>query len=107
MTPCFLRPSKASMNSLNALLAVSLFLLGGCAGFSGIQKSSYQFALIGDMPYTDFDSTNCFPNLIREMNSAPLAFVVHDGDLKSGAVACTDDLFWERHRQFQTSQHPF
>lgn len=65
-----------------------------------------QFALIGDMPYDALQSTNSFPNLIRELNAADLAFVVHDGDIKAGATPCTDDCFEAVRAQFQTIRHP-
>jgi len=56
--------------------------------------------------YNDFDATNSFPNMIEEINRERLAFVVHDGDIKSGASPCSDQLFAERFRQFQTFRHP-
>jgi hypothetical protein len=32
-------------------------------------------------------------NLIADMNRQRLAFTVHDGDIKSGSSACTDDVY--------------
>jgi hypothetical protein len=66
----------------------------------------YDFALIGDVPYDELQATNLFPNMIEEMNNAPLAFVVHDGDIKSGSTPCTDETFERVFAQFQTSRHP-
>lgn len=66
----------------------------------------WEFALIGDMPYTDRAVTNDFPNLVRALNRASLDFVVHDGDIKGGAAPCTDELFAARLAQFQTIRHP-
>ena len=74
------------------------------SGFA--QFGSFEFALIGDVPYTDEATTNAFPNMIAELNRARLAFVVHDGDIKSGATPCTDELFKQRLQQFQTIKHP-
>lgn len=45
--------------------------------------------------------------MIADMNKEDLAFVVHDGDIKSGGTPCTDEVFLERYRQFQTFNHPF
>src|SRR5882672_4270184 len=67
----------------------------------------YDFALIGDVPYNEMQATNLFPNMIEELNHARLAFVVHDGDIKSGSAPCTDEAFQRVFTQFQTSQHPF
>jgi hypothetical protein len=86
---------------MKVLVLLVVVLLSGCA------HRGFEFALIGDMPYTDEASTNLFPNLIREINQARLAFVVHDGDIKSGSAPCTDEVFRERYAQFQTFEHPF
>jgi hypothetical protein len=66
----------------------------------------YDFALIGDVPYDEPQTTNYFPNMIAEINAARLAFVVHDGDIKAGAAPCTDEWFARCYTQFQTIRHP-
>lgn len=87
-------------------------VLAAILGFNGpgtwaqLSQGSFEFALIGDMPYTDEATTNAFPNLIKEINAAELVFVVHDGDIKSGSTPCTDELFRERFAQFQMFRHP-
>lgn len=75
-----------------------LLAITGCA--------SFEFALIGDMPYADEAITNAYPNLIRDINRRRLVFVVHDGDIKSGAAPCTDEVFGERLADFQSFAHP-
>lgn len=84
------------------LMAV-VVLMAGCAHRHG---GVFEFALIGDMPYTEAATTNLFPNLIAEINHSKLEFVVHDGDIKSGSTPCTDAIFRERQEQFQTFEHP-
>jgi hypothetical protein len=93
----------------SALLALMLLAPGCQTPFRPpwAPAPSFEFALIGDAPYSVQDATNAFPNMIDEINRARLAFVVHDGDIKAGATPCTDELFEERHRQFQTFRHPF
>lgn len=77
--------------------------MAGCAHrHSGV----FEFALIGDVPYTEEARTNLFPNMIREINEADVAFVVHDGDIKSGSAPCTDEVFRQTLDQFQTFEHP-
>lgn len=98
------------------LILVGLAGLGlaGCGTSPSVRKPAVwsssrptlQFALIGDMPYDALQSTQLFPNLIRELNAADLAFVVHDGDIKAGATPCTDDCFEAVRAQFQTIRHP-
>jgi hypothetical protein len=67
---------------------------------------AFDFALIGDVPYTDEQVTNLFPNMIAELNRQRLVFVVHDGDIKSGASPCDDQVFKDRLRDFQSFKHP-
>jgi len=81
---------------------IALMVLTGCAHHSG----RFEFALIGDMPYTEEATTNLFPNLMREINAADLAFVVHDGDIKSGSSPCTDEVFRQRFAEFESFAHP-
>ena len=41
------------------------------------------------------------------MNAAPLAFVVHVGDIGSSSRACADEWLLARKRQFARIRHPF
>jgi len=73
---------------------------------AGDLPAPVHFALIGDIPYTD-EEEQWFPALIAALNAdQSLAFVVHDGDFKSGHSHCTDELFQQRHAQFQSLAHP-
>lgn len=99
---------------LSAGLALLMLAMSGCAtrnwrlGRSGSapKGGEIQFALIGDMPYDAIQRARLFPNLIEELNANELAFVVHDGDIKSGSTPCTDDCFEAVRVQFQTIRHP-
>lgn len=85
-------------------------LLGcGCASWCGdaARAKPFDFALIGDAPYTPEQATDLLPNMMRDLDAAELEFVVHDGDIKSGDTPCTDANFEERLRDFQKSAHPF
>src|SRR6185503_6513784 len=89
------------------VLAILAMLVSGCATLKqGADHKPFDFALIGDVPYTDEQETNLFPNMIRELNAAKLAFVVHDGDIKSGSTPCSDSVFEDRLRDFQSFTHP-
>lgn len=91
---------------LPLLLLVALLFAAGCATRPPVDKP-FDFALIGDTPYDAKQVTNLFPNLMRELNAADLAFVAHVGDIKAGDTPCTDDLFEARLADFQRSRHPF
>jgi hypothetical protein len=62
------------------------------SGRGGAHRS-YAIGLWGDLPYSTQQATVGVPNLIADMNSQPLAFTAHDGDLKSGSSPCTDDVY--------------
>jgi hypothetical protein len=105
------------MNSLVqrllSMAPLAFLAFTGCGVPSGGQPARatspdlrYDFALIGDVPYDGLQVTNLFPNMIEEMNGARLAFVVHDGDIKSGSTPCTDECFQRVLAQFQTIRHP-
>lgn len=63
------------------------------------------FGLFGDTPYNHWEREH-LPDLIAEMDSENLAFVVHDGDIKSGSDACSDEALKSVLSAFQKSRHP-
>lgn len=86
-----------------------LLFLAGCSVIQagrGTPAGGFEFGLIGDLQYNAEQEAE-FLNLIEDLNRADLAFVVHDGDFKSGSTPCTDKLFYRRRAEFQTSRHPF
>ena len=103
----FFRQLAATRTVLAALL---LLTLAGCKCGDGLVRGfgdRFDFALIGDIPYSPAAVSNEFPRLLADLNSRRLAFVVHDGDIKSGSTPCTDEVFLERRAQFAESRHPF
>ncbi len=81
----------------------------GLGNWSYAQSSAdkpFEFALIGDLPYSPEQEAN-FPNLIADINRSPSAFVVHDGDIKSGGSLCDDATFVSRKQLFQNFEMPF
>ncbi|WP_296443892.1 hypothetical protein [Rhodoferax sp. UBA5149] len=63
------------------------------------------FGLFGDMPYSRWERQH-LPDLLAEMDSEDLAFVVHDGDIKSGSSLCSDDVLRDILGVFQASKTP-
>jgi hypothetical protein len=66
----------------------------------------FHFAAFGDTPYFAFEEVR-LEKLIAQMNAAPLAFVLHIGDLKSSQDRCDDRLYRKRKALFDTIEHPF
>lgn len=107
-----------SLSGLKSLLIISypLLLLLGCATVQKGEGTKFDFALIGDMPY-DAGQEGEFANVMKRIDAADLAFVVHNGDFwwdgkawteKAGGLPpCSDETFQDRFRLAQSSKHPF
>jgi hypothetical protein len=95
------------MKFLCSSILVAVFLGTGCVTSKLAVEKPFDFALIGDVPYNAEQTTNLFPNMMRELNAAKLEFVVHDGDIKSGDTPCSDEVFEARRKDFADSTHPF
>jgi len=99
------------------ILLVLALLPAGCATDpSQASHASLNFALIGDMPY-DGRQEREFDNLMRDIDLADVAFVVHNGDFwwdggawteaDGGLPPCSDEAFNDRLARAQRSKHPF
>lgn len=65
----------------------------------------FDVALIGDIPYNALQEVQT-ARLFEELDREKLAFVTHDGDIKSGSSACTDDVYGKEFRRFEASKNP-
>jgi len=61
---------------------------------------------MGDVPYAP-SGIAPLDDMIGEINAQPLAFVVHVGDITSGAGPCDDAWLEARKAQFARFRHPF
>jgi hypothetical protein len=61
--------------------------------------------LFGDTSYSQRER-DLLPELMAEMDSEDLAFVIHDGDIKSGGSVCSDEAFLDILGVFKSSRHP-
>ena len=83
------------------------FALALAVGLAQAQvPSRFSFGIVGDAPNNSADE-HAFAQMLEEINQENLAFVVHVGDIKSGGSPCSDALYEERKRLFQTSRYPF
>ena len=99
-------PAHRMMKHFFVPLLAAVLLNAGCTTVPPAAEQPFDFALIGDVPYNAEQTTNLFPNLMRELNAAKLEFVVHDGDIKSGDTPCSDEIFEARRKDFANSAHP-
>src|SRR5262245_47721046 len=87
------------------------------------QSNSFDFAVIGDMPYSPVTGTD--PNIVqvypsptynrvianinesKDLNgNLKVQFVVHIGDIKAGNTRCDDNVYSENLSLFNTFQMP-
>ena len=91
----------------NLIFAAAIIALAcSCVTPQASKQAPVTFALIGDVPYTNHDEEVSFPNMIEEINRAGVAFTVHDGDIKNGTDACTEEILQRRLKQFQMFKSP-
>lgn len=93
----------------------TLFIIGSNFAQASPLANKLEFALIGDMPYDGKQETE-FGNLIKSINSADMAFVIHDGDFwwdglgwkeeTTGLPPCGDETFQNRFKFAQKFRHP-
>jgi len=84
--------------------ALATLLLAACA--AAPPPGGVQFGLIGDTPYGEAEAFH-LDGVIDDMNAAPLAFIVHVGDITSGRGPCTDEWFEARKAQFSRWRAPW
>jgi len=96
------------MRLLRLAFFAGVIVAGGCS--TGPRHTPHEalvhFALIGDVPYSDYDLKVSFPNMIEEINRAHVAFTVHDGDIKSGSSPCSMEVLNEIYGEFQKFESP-
>jgi hypothetical protein len=81
------------------------FLLLATCLVSAAHAGPLSFGLFGDTPYTHWERQQ-LPELLAEMDREDLAFVVHDGDIKSGSGECSDAVLRDILGVFGNSAHP-
>ena len=85
-------------------------------GKADTDSNRFEFALIGDMPYNAAQEKE-FAVLMKNLDQAELAFVIHDGDFwfdglawnenSKGFPPCSDETFENRIRIVREFRHPF
>lgn len=65
----------------------------------------FEFALIGDTPYSSVDG---FERVLGDINANhKIKFVLHAGDIKNGSSLCSDEMFMDRLNRFNRFEAPF
>ena len=102
---------------LGGVVATAAWPLATRAQQSPSQDGSFQFGLIGDMPYTHVQEQQ-YQRVLAALNTVDLAFVVHVGDTQNdprgyypnpsvGLLPCTDENYKTIFDLFQSMRNPF
>ena len=94
--------------SLTLLAGALAFWFGAASPAVAADDAPFEFALIGDFPYTPRDDA-AMPHLLEDLRDADeLAFVVHLGDVHTPRLTnCTEELFQGRFDQIASIGRPF
>jgi hypothetical protein len=95
-----------SRNSVFLPIAILAMLLTGCASTAPRSDASYTFGLWGDMPYKKAGDDTKLPAVIQSMNQSDIAFSIYDGDIKDGSSKCTDDVYTDALKMFNSLAKP-
>jgi hypothetical protein len=94
-----------TIEPLRAAGAALLLCLAGCAS-APRHPEAFSFAVMGDTPYTPAE-VGPYHAMLKAIDAAPVAFVIHVGDITSGAGDCSEALYAQRKAEFDASAHPF
>ena len=107
------------MRRREAIALIAALIFGSLAPQSALPQAdeqSFQFGLIGDVPYANAQEQE-FQRVLAALNAADLAFVIHVGDMQgspgdyysnpsAGLLPCTDQRYQSLFGLFQGIRHP-
>jgi hypothetical protein len=93
------------MRLLLAVSAAMLMIATSSMSVSAAEQiggdNAFSFVALGDMPYNLPDDYAKFDRLIAAVNALKPAFTLHVGDIKSGALPCSDEVLKNSYNQIQ------
>ena len=87
-------------------LFASAGLIIGLSFASAQAETKFTFGLWGDMPYAKAKDQDKMPALLDSINASDIAFSIYDGDIKDGSSKCTDDVYSDAIKMFNTLKKP-
>jgi hypothetical protein len=98
-------PRRGMLRAGTALATGFATGLASRSATAASQPAPFAFALIGDLPYSDLAERE-LSTMLAQIDEAPLAFVLHVGDIKGSREPCSDALFARRRALLANSAHP-
>lgn len=89
----------------NKSWALAAFVIG--LGLNSAHaETKFTFGLWGDMPYAKAKDQDKMPSIIDSINASDIAFSIYDGDIKDGSSKCTDDVYADAMKMFNSLKMP-
>lgn len=99
----------AMARTIRWLVALTALAIGGSPASAELPRGgrdAFTFVALGDMPYRVPDDYQKVDRLIAAINRLEPAFSIHIGDVKAGAVPCSDDILKRARDQLMTVERP-
>lgn len=71
-----------------------------------LAAEQFAFGLWGDMPYAKAGDLPKMKALLDDINASDIAFSLYDGDIKDGSSKCTDDVYTDAVKMFDSLRKP-
>lgn len=101
----FVRTTLAMLAALS-LISCASHNASGTAGADIRGDATYSFGLWGDMPYKKAGDDPKLPAVLNSINASDIAFSLYDGDIKDGSSKCTDDIYTDALKMFNSMAKP-
>ncbi len=101
----FARTTLVSLMALS-LISCASNSSNGAAPAALTGNTSYSFGLWGDMPYKKAGDDPKLPAVLNSINASDIAFSLYDGDIKDGSSKCTDDIYTDALKMFNSMAKP-
>ena len=87
-------------------LSRALVFCAACACASVAAAQPFEFALWGDMPYAKNKDSASTQAVIQSINRSKVRFSIYDGDIKEGSSQCTDNVYTDAVKMFNSLKQP-
>lgn len=91
---------------LKSILSFAIVLSTALSAQAQMAPKSFAFGLWGDMPYKKAGDDAKLPAVLQSINRSDIAFSIYDGDIKDGSSKCTDEVYADALKMFNTLVKP-